>query len=326
VAPGLFQLLNARSRLGRLFRSDDLANCKNCVVLGHSVWTTEFAADPTMIGQSVMVDGHHYVVIGVLPLQFRFLSGQIGVFGLLDPGQPETPNPLRLADWPGIVARVNATVNPEQITSALNAMAQQSGHELEGVRATSLFEPDENQSAAKSFLLLFAGALVLVLLLVVADVIRSRSAKLHIPRSWWMFFAAKSKILVTISLGASLELVYYFGGGSGVDRDPLADTATIWLFLTAVIVALAWSIRDQRRRCRTCLKRLDVEIEVGTAATFLLDLTGKELVCPGGHGALHVPLMEASCIDREQWTEMDESWRELFGDQEHAGPPAEESE
>jgi hypothetical protein len=44
----------------------------------------------------------------------------------------------------------------------------------------------------------------------------------------------------------------------------------------------------------------------------LLEVTGDELVCDEGHGALHVPVMESSCVDAERWTYLDESWQVLL--------------
>jgi hypothetical protein len=36
------------------------------------------------------------------------------------------------------------------------------------------------------------------------------------------------------------------------------------------------------------------------------------LVCSAGHGVLHVPEMESSCLEPEQWVQLDESWKPLF--------------
>ena len=41
------------------------------VMLGHDLWTTQFAADPTVIGRRVTLDGAPHDVVGVLPAGFN---------------------------------------------------------------------------------------------------------------------------------------------------------------------------------------------------------------------------------------------------------------
>src|SRR2546421_323100 len=79
---------------------------------------------------------------------------------------------------------------------------------------------------------------------------------------------------------------------------------------------LTWSIRDHLGRCRSCLKRFGAKVNLGNAGDLFLERTGTELVCDGGHGILHLPLMQDSCVDSERWTYFDESWSALFGKRE----------
>ena len=92
------------------------------------------------------------------------------------------------------------------------------------------------------------------------------------------------------------------------------------LLLTAVLPALAflpvcacaiwWSFADQRRRCPVCLQRLSMPVTMGSWAS-VLDPATTELVCDFGHGSLSVPESTEGASDR--WTNLDPSWRELFG-------------
>ena len=59
-----------------------------------------------------------------------------------------------------------------------------------------------------------------------------------------------------------------------------------------------------------------MHVEIGGAGRALLELTGVELVCDEGHGMLHVPLMEPSCVDFERWTYLDDSWHALLTNHE----------
>src|SRR5581483_1436903 len=40
-------------------------------VLSHALWQRRFAADPRVIGKTVMLDGERYLVVGVMPAAFR---------------------------------------------------------------------------------------------------------------------------------------------------------------------------------------------------------------------------------------------------------------
>ena len=93
---------------------------------------------------------------------------------------------------------------------------------------------------------------------------------------------------------------------------PLSDEYSIWLLLPLAIVALSWSVRDQQRRCRTCLRRLELPVEIGRAGSVLLNWAGTEMVCPQGHGILYLPDSPANSLDQGRWSTLDDSWQSLF--------------
>ena len=102
---------------------------------------------------------------------------------------------------------------------------------------------------------------------------------------------------------------------------PLVGPFSTWLFLVTAMVALSWSLHDQGRRCRLCLRRLGNEASVGTPSYLLLDWWGTELVCSDGHGLLHVPEMKSSWQEFDQWVSLDESWKPLFEHEEPVHTP-----
>jgi predicted permease len=67
-----FSLLGVRPALGRLFVTSDDATpgVATAVVLSHAFWTSQFAADPHIIGQTVRLNDAPYTVIGVAPPEF----------------------------------------------------------------------------------------------------------------------------------------------------------------------------------------------------------------------------------------------------------------
>jgi hypothetical protein len=73
INASLFPMLGVAPALGRLFNpGDDHGQAERTVVLSHACWQKRFDAAPEAIGQSMILDGDAYTVIGVLPPTFRF--------------------------------------------------------------------------------------------------------------------------------------------------------------------------------------------------------------------------------------------------------------
>ena len=72
VTSNFFHVLGVSPVLGRSFLPDeDRAGHGNVVVLSNDLWHSRFAADPGVIGRSVLLNGNSYTVVGVLPSRFR---------------------------------------------------------------------------------------------------------------------------------------------------------------------------------------------------------------------------------------------------------------
>lgn len=73
VSDNMFSALGVAPLMGRTFRpGEDDAGSAPRIVLGHHVWQNRFAGDPTIIGQSIRVNGETAEIIGVMPEGFRF--------------------------------------------------------------------------------------------------------------------------------------------------------------------------------------------------------------------------------------------------------------
>ena len=73
VSPGMFPLLRATPRLGRLFTEDEAREgADRVVLLSHRAWTNRFSSDPDIVGAPLELDGDPYTVVGVLPEGFYF--------------------------------------------------------------------------------------------------------------------------------------------------------------------------------------------------------------------------------------------------------------
>ena len=87
VTDGVLPVLGLPPVLGRWFNhTDDIPSGPDTVMLSYEYWQKRFGSDPSIVGQSIRVDGKARQVIGVMPKEFRFLDWE----------QPSLFLPLRL--------------------------------------------------------------------------------------------------------------------------------------------------------------------------------------------------------------------------------------
>ena len=84
VSGNYFDVLGLKPALGRLFTAQD-ASAKDAnfvAVLGYDYWRTRFAASPEIVGQTVLINGRPFSIIGVAPAHFDSAIGgyRPGVF------------------------------------------------------------------------------------------------------------------------------------------------------------------------------------------------------------------------------------------------------
>jgi putative ABC transport system permease protein len=69
VDPDYFKVLGMQPELGRTFVADDMH--ARFAIISDRVWRRYFDASPTVIGRSVLIDGHLSTIVGVAPAAFR---------------------------------------------------------------------------------------------------------------------------------------------------------------------------------------------------------------------------------------------------------------
>ena len=85
----------------------------------------------------------------------------------------------------------------------------------------------------------------------------------------------------------------------------------VWFQFSFGLFYLA--IRDQRYRCRTCLRKLCMPIETGSWGYMLqLGRPRIEYICPYGHGKLNVEEVQITGTVAPAWTDQGDIWDELF--------------
>jgi MacB-like periplasmic core domain len=317
VSPNFFDLLGNKAAMGRLFTLADEMNCAGCVVITHRLWESQFHSDRNIVGKAISVDDHPGTVIGVLPENFVFTFPEVSVWML--PGWGTTTN--NFADRTGAVLRMDPHVTLAQTQQEFRRFAQTGGYSQPQLES---FVSRAHQGVKLylffTVLSLFGGMALGSSRLGGAKTRKLKLSFRHALR-WWGFFSLKTLLLLALCFVGSLE----FTGRASIiligSVHPLVGPFATWLFLVTAMVALSWSLHDQGRRCRLCLRRLGNEASVGTPGYLLLDWWGTELVCSDGHGLLHVPEMKSSWQEFDQWVSLDESWKPLFEHEEPVHTP-----
>jgi putative ABC transport system permease protein len=103
VTTNFGDFFGVRPVLGRCFRLDEASARHNLVMLSYAYWQRRYAASPSVVGQSMTLNGETYTIIGVLPSDLATVfpidvvvpfdndwlkraDSDLGVFGRLRPG------------------------------------------------------------------------------------------------------------------------------------------------------------------------------------------------------------------------------------------------
>src|SRR5262249_10304333 len=71
VTASYFPLLGVQPAVGRFFTADESErDGARVAVLSHAFWQRRFGGDPSIVGQTLAIESHRYVVVGVAPRSF----------------------------------------------------------------------------------------------------------------------------------------------------------------------------------------------------------------------------------------------------------------
>ncbi|MGE5835264.1 MAG: ADOP family duplicated permease [Acidobacteriota bacterium] len=75
VSASFFDVFRQAPARGRVFvPAEDQPGRNQVVVLSHRLWTSQLAADPEIVGKTIVLDGRPHDVIGVMPASFDFTA------------------------------------------------------------------------------------------------------------------------------------------------------------------------------------------------------------------------------------------------------------
>jgi putative ABC transport system permease protein len=235
VSADYFRALGIAPRLGRDFNaSDDRFRGPNTVILSDAVWRRDFAADSSIVGQPMRLDGELYTVIGVMPRAFENVLAPAAELWAPMQYNPSLPPDGR--EWGHhlrMVGRLQGGVTRAQAASELQlilpALAQEhaqgydsTGGPPQGMIVNELQSDLTNGVRPALFAVL--GAVVLVLLIVCVNATNLLLARGAQRQSEFMLRAAlgasRTRILrqmltescILAGLGAAFGMIVAFAG------------------------------------------------------------------------------------------------------------------
>jgi predicted permease len=133
VTGNYFQLLGLKPEVGRLLRQqDDTAkNANPVLVLSYDYWKRRFASSSDVVGQTLLINGHPFTVLGVAPRGFDSAIGgyKPGVFVPMSMVEvampwvaPEDNLNNRQSTWLTLVARLKPGVSASQAEASLGPL------------------------------------------------------------------------------------------------------------------------------------------------------------------------------------------------------------
>jgi putative ABC transport system permease protein len=75
ISPNYFSVLGVAPAWGRTFAAgEDVPGRDHVVILSHELWERRFGSDSSLIGRSIRLNRENYIVVGVMPANFRLLG------------------------------------------------------------------------------------------------------------------------------------------------------------------------------------------------------------------------------------------------------------
>jgi predicted permease len=125
VSADFFAALGVPPRVGRWIGADDLGKEPRAVVLSDREWDRLANRDPGIVGQPLELVNGTVIVIGVMPPEFAFPAGDVGLWHAADPGRMGSADDFVNARYLHGVGKLAAGTGAERAALELEALAAQ---------------------------------------------------------------------------------------------------------------------------------------------------------------------------------------------------------
>ena len=291
VSANYFAVLGARPRLGRMFNLADGEEPGSAAltVISHRLWTRRFNADPRLVGQTILLNGHPFTVVGVASEGFQgttIIAPDLWVpLSMVNEAMPRIGSRIltsRGSVWLVFGARLKSGVTMRQARAELALLGQalEREHPLDnrgrGLVVTTSSSFPGHMAPIAGFMALLMALVALVLLIACVNltgVLLARAA------------ARSREIAVRLAVGA---------GRARLLRQLLTETLLLFLLGAAAGLAIA---RGMTTMLLGVLPALPMPVDVslsldGRVVAFTLGLSLVAAVLSG-----LVPALHASKVD-----------------------------
>lgn len=184
VTANLFPLLGVRPVAGRLFGAADEQGAQPSVaILSHGLWQRRFGGDPSVVGQTVRLDGQPMTIIGIMPDRLTVPSRNTEMWVPFVFTAAERKN--HGSHFLGAIGRLKPGVTREAAVADMQLVSQRLASVNAGSKGWDVLLFDLHDYAVEDVrlsLLVLSGAVSLVLLIActnVANLLLARGAARH---------------------------------------------------------------------------------------------------------------------------------------------------
>ena len=173
VSADFFDLLGVPPQSGRTFsEGEDQSGREHVVVLSDQLWKRSFGGDQGIVGQSLILSGEKYTIIGIMPPGFRYPSRLTELWVPLVPSANLVAN--RGNHWLQVLGRLKPAVTIDQAREQMVSIAARLEHQYPDAQARRSVRllplQEETVRNVRPALLLMLGAVAFVLLIACTNI------------------------------------------------------------------------------------------------------------------------------------------------------------